>query len=104
VVNQTLMDLHTECGHTLLTTLDIPDFYCLIARDHHKEHFDTTNELLVIIRMANHACRKIGIGMAEDRSLPLVTLLETGLLGMSEVRLAELQVTLEDSLPLSDVR
>jgi len=54
--------------------------------------------------MANHACRKIGIGMADDRSLPLATLIEANILGLSEIRLAELQVTLEDSLPLADVR
>lgn len=104
VIHQTLMDLHTECGYTLLTKWDIPDSYCLIARDHHQENFDTANDLPVIIRLANHACWKMGMGMVEDSSLPLATLPEANLLGLSEIAIAELQITLEDSLTLAEIR
>ena len=104
VIQQTLTDLHTECGYTLLTNWDLPDFYCIIARDHHKDPFDQANDLLVIVRMANHACWKTGIGMKEDPQFPLATGVEAGLLGLQEIALAELQIELEDSANLADGR
>lgn len=101
IVNQTLNDLHTEYGYSLLKNWNLPDLYCQMAREHHLEKFDHNNDLLVIIRMANQACRKTGIGLDQNSGLILESTTEANLLGLSEVAVAELQVKIEDSLILA---
>ena len=101
MVNQALDDLHTEYGHSLLRQWNFPEFYCQVAKEHHYQKYDHQNDLLVIIRMANQACQKMGIGLQEDSALILSSLTEANLLGLSEVAIAGLQVKMEDSLLIS---
>ena len=98
LVNEVLNTLHAEQGYKLLKTWNIPDAYCIIAREHHAEEFDSDDDLLVIVRLVDQACNKIGIGFNEDSSVELATMPEASLLGLSEVALAELEIKLEDSL------
>jgi len=101
MVNQALNDLHTEYGCLLLKNWNFPEFYCQVAQEHHAEKYDHHNDLLVIIRMANQACRKMGIGLEEDSAIMLPSITEANLLGLSEIAIAELQVKMEDSLLLA---
>jgi HD-like signal output (HDOD) protein len=101
LVNQVINGLHTEQGYLLLKGWNIPETYCQVAREHHAEEFDQNNDLLVIVRLVDQACNKMGIGLLEDPSIALAATPEANLLGLSEVVLAELEIKLEDSLELA---
>lgn len=104
VVNQTLTDLHTESGHSLLKSWNLPEIYTGVVRDHHADRFDADNDLLVIARFVDQACLKNGLGLRHDPSLVLATVSEAGILGLSEVTIAELEIRLEDSQDLANYR
>ena len=88
--------MHPECGFLLLEKWNLPESYCDVCRNHHRSDYDATNIMLIVVRMANLVCRKIGIGLREDRDLVLVTSSEAGVLGLSDIALAELEIAMED--------
>ena len=97
-----LMDsMHAEYGHSLLKTWNLPDAYCEIALRHHDEECGDDNPLLLLVRLGNHACRKMGIGLHDDPSLLLAATPEAHFLGLSELVLAELEIKLKDALKLA---
>ncbi len=71
IIAQALNALHGEYGYSLLQKWELPEVYALVARDHHEEKIDPSNELLMIVRLANLACRKTGVGLAAEPSLIL---------------------------------
>ena len=89
--------LHTNHGHTLMAHWNLPQKYSQIARDHHQEEFDPNNLLLALVRLADKACCKLGIGLEEGSSLVLVATEEAKALHISEVDLARMEIMLEDS-------
>ena len=89
--------LHTNHGHTLMDHWNLPEKYSRIARDHHQEEFDPNNLLLALVRLADKACCKLGIGIEEDPSIVLVATQEAEALHISEVDLARMEIMLEDS-------
>ena len=89
--------LHTNQGHTLMAHWNLPQKYSEIARDHHQEEFDPNNLLLALVRLADKACCKLGIGMDEDSTMVLVATPEAEALHVSEVDLARMEIMLEDS-------
>ena len=93
--------LHAREGSRLLTRWNMPEHLHVIARDHHAAEIDAQNRLLVLVRMANLVCRKLGIGLAEDGSLLLAATPEANLLGLTGTDLAELEGALEDTRVLS---
>jgi HD-like signal output (HDOD) protein len=104
LVNQTLTDLHTESGHSLLKNWNLPEIYSGVVRDHHADKFDANDDLLVIVRLVDQACLKNGLGLRHDPSIVLAAVPEAGTLGLSEVTIAELEIKLEDSLDLANYR
>jgi len=62
---------------------------------------DDKNYLLLLVRMANLVCHKLGIGMEKDPSFVLPATLEANLLNLTEIDLAELEIVLEDTAVLS---
>jgi HD-like signal output (HDOD) protein len=100
LINQVMETLHMEQGHTLMTNWNLPESYCIIARDHHMESITSDDNLLTLVKMANKACNKIGIGSDRDESLMLAATPEAHYLGLSEVSIAKLEIKLEDSLHL----
>jgi len=100
-VTEIMDDLHTEQGWLLTQNWNLPESYCLVARDHHLEVFDSRNTLLLLVRMADLTCNKMGIGLREPEDQMLVASPEAATLGLSEVDLAQLEITLEDSPLLS---
>ena len=97
VMDEVMQNLHTDQGHLLLTHWNLPEKYCQVARDHHAEQFDHSDFLLVLVRLANHICHKLGIGLYEDQSISLMETPEASQLQLSEVDVARLEVRLEDS-------
>ncbi len=97
LLNEVMQKLHTDQGYALMSHWNLPEKYCQIARDHHIEDFDCNNFLIVLVRLANRMCHKIGIGLYKDPSLVLMATPEAKQLQLSEVDLARLEVRLEDS-------
>ena len=97
VMNEVMQNMHTGHGHLLLKHWNLPEKYCQVARDHHAEDFDYSDVLLVLVRLANHICHKMGIGLSEDPGIVLMETPEANHLQLSEVDLARLEVRLEDS-------
>ncbi len=93
--------LHPREGGKLLAQWNVPEYFCLIAREHHSPEMDDKNILMLLVRMANLVCHKLGIGLTKDPSLVLPATLEADLLDLSEIDLAELEIVLEDTAVLS---
>ena len=80
----------------------MPEYFCVIARDHHMQEIDEKNQLLLLVRMANQVCHKLGIGLVKDSALILPSTLEAHLLNLTEIDLAELEIALEDTAVLTN--
>ena len=46
--------LHTEYGARLLRKWNLPEIYCEVCQEHHQARYDTSNILLVAVRLANN--------------------------------------------------
>ena len=92
--------LHTKQGFALMQQWHMPEHYCLIVRDHHEPDVDTKDYLLLIVRLADMACQKLGIALTPQPTLNLAATIEAGVFNLSEIDLAELEVTLEDTASL----
>ena len=57
--------------------------------------------MLIIVRLVNPACHKLGLGMHHDPTMVLTTATEAQHLEASELLLAELEILLEDSVALA---
>jgi HD-like signal output (HDOD) protein len=99
MMDEVMRSMHVQYGYELLKNWNLPDKYCHVARDHHTEEYDPKDFLLLIVRLSDHACNKVGIGTAADPSVVLSALPEAKILGFSEVDLAQFEIQLED-LPL----
>jgi HD-like signal output (HDOD) protein len=94
---EAMNSLHANHGFSLMVHWNLPEKYCNVVRDHHNEEFESKDMLQILVRLADKACLKQGIGMVEDPALVLVATPEAELLHISEVDLAQLEIMLEDS-------
>jgi HD-like signal output (HDOD) protein len=93
-----LLDVaHADQGFRLVSGWNLPDVYGTIVRDHHVAEPDPTNVALLLVRLANQACHKLGIGLHDEPGLVLSVLPEAAMLLTGDVMLAELEVLLEDA-------
>ena len=92
-----LNDLHTLYGEALLRQWDIPDVYCRIARDHHTPDPDDTDELMMVVRLADAATNCLGIGLRQPDGGTLVDLESAAHFDLHEEDLAQLTQRLEDA-------
>jgi len=99
---EAMAKLHAREGAKLLAQWNMPEYFCVVARDHHATEIDEKNLLLLMVRMANLVCHKLGIGLEADATLVLPTSLEAGLLNLTEIDLAELEIALEDTAVLTN--
>jgi len=97
VINEVMQQLHTDQGYSLMLHWNLPEKYCQIARDHHLSDLDGNNFVLLLVRLANQMCHKMGIGLIEDPSIVMIETPEAVQLQLSEVDLARLEVRLEDA-------
>jgi HD-like signal output (HDOD) protein len=95
-------NFHARYGFLLLNTWNLPKLYCEIARDHHLESNETDDVLLLMVRLVNMACRKIGIGLKHEPDIILAATPEASALGVSEITLARLEINLEDTQLLTE--
>jgi HD-like signal output (HDOD) protein len=101
VLMEAMQVLHADQGYKLMKQWNLPEEYCVIARDHHEAKIDQKNLLLLLVRLSNMTCHKLGIGLHKDPSLVLSASEEADLLNFSEITLAELEIYLEDSKVLA---
>ena len=99
---EAMAKLHTREGGKLLAQWNMPMYFCAVAKDHHTADFDHKNFLLVLVRMANLVCHKLGIGLEQEATLLLPATLEASLLNLTEIDLAELEIALEDTRVLTN--
>lgn len=96
LINEILDRMHEDVGYRLMKSWSLPEEYCSIAVNHHKEDFDGNDILLVIVRLSDKACKKTGKSMHPDASLSLVSSTEAQFLAVKEMTLAELEIVVED--------
>ncbi len=97
LISEILDRMHEDVGHQLLKSWSLPEAYCTIAANHHKEDFDGADILLLIVRLSDKACKKVGKSLHPDTSLSLVSTPEAHFLGTKEMTLAELEIVIEDA-------
>jgi HD-like signal output (HDOD) protein len=97
LVMELLNTLHADKGYELLADWNLPEIYCVIAREHHLEEFDTSNTSLCIVRLADRACVKLGLCIEHDPSIMLAETREAEELGLTPIMLAEMEIMMEDS-------
>lgn len=100
---EVMENFHTQVGYDLFSYWNLPEAYAQIARDHHMDDLNTMDTTLVVVRLANLACNKIGIGLKKESDMLLAVSPEANQLGLSEVKLAELEIKLEDAIALAAV-
>jgi len=97
LINEVMTRMHEEVGLRLMQTWSLPESYGNIAINHHREDFDNTDILLIIVRLANLACKKAGKDMIPDPGISLIAAPEAHCLGVKEITLAELEILIEDA-------
>jgi len=98
VLEEVLSSLHVEQGHALMEQWHMPQVYCEVVAGHENEPWDRGNVLLAMVRLANLACRKLGIGLRNDATVVLFASAEAQVLGLKEVAVAELEIVIEDAV------
>jgi HD-like signal output (HDOD) protein len=102
LLKEAMVKLHAQEGSKLLEQWNMPEHLCVVARDHDSAEIDDKNYLLLLVRMANLVCHKLGIGLDHDPALILPATFEAHLLNLTEIDLAELEIALEDTAMLTD--
>ena len=98
LVDDMLESLHNEYGHMLMKRWNLPDAYCVVGRDHHKETFEQEQILLIIVRLLDQVCAKLGIGCAANLEAMPSASAEAQVLRLTDIRMAELEIMLEDAI------
>ncbi|MBK1641947.1 histidine kinase [Chromatium okenii] len=96
LVFEVLEAMHQDIGYRLLMKWELPESYARVARDHHAQEFNETDVILVITRLSDIICHKLGVGCTPDPDIVLAATTEAQALGLREVKLAQLEVLLED--------
>jgi len=97
-INEIIKGQHAEQGYNLLRKWNIPEQYCQVAKKHHDAKFDKDNIPLIILRIVNKTCNKMGISIEEKVDATTSVTAEANFLGFSEIKLAELELQIEDSI------
>lgn len=97
LIDEILSTMHEEVGYNLMHSWSLPENYATVALQHHKVEFDSSDILLVVVRLANEACRKVGKDLKENPEISLISCPEAQALGLKEITLAELEIVVEDA-------
>jgi putative nucleotidyltransferase with HDIG domain len=97
LINEILERMHEEVGFRLLQSWNLPASYCSIANNHHCSNFDGNDILLILVRLSNMACKKVGKALVPDPDTTLFSSPEAHYLEAKEFTLAELEIIVEDS-------
>jgi putative nucleotidyltransferase with HDIG domain len=95
-IEEVLDTQHQSIGAQLLKTWNLPEIYCTVAEHHHDENMDGQDIVLLIVSLANKVLAKAGIGIMHTPDIDLATSPEAIQLDLSEIKVAELELTMED--------
>ena len=95
-VDEVLDTLHQSIGAQLLKNWNLPEIYCTVAEHHHDESMDSQDTILLMVSLANKVLGKTGIGIVHTPDIDLATSPEAIMLDLSEIKVAELELTVED--------
>ena len=95
-IEEALDSLHSALGAQLLKTWNLPEIYCLVARHHHDADMEDRDVVLLMVSLANKVLAKAGIGITRTPDIDLATSPEAVHLDLSEIKVAELELTVED--------
>lgn len=95
-IDEVLDTLHQSLGAQLLKNWNLPEIYCTVAEHHHDESMDGQDIILVMVSLANKVLGKTGIGIVHTPDIDLATSPEAITLDLSEIKVAELELTVED--------
>lgn len=98
LIQEVMESLHASMGYQLMCAWQLPERYARVARDHHLDALDETDELLMVVRLLDISCQKLGIGQPADPDIVLAATPEAHALGLKEVTLAEFEIMLEDQV------
>lgn len=98
LIREVVDSLHPDMGYQLMRKWQLPEAYAQVARDHHLDQFDDTNELLMVTRLLNITCQKLGIGQPAEPDIVLAATPEARALGLKDIKLAEFEIMLEDTV------
>ncbi len=98
IIHEIIRTQHAEQGFRLLKKWNIPERYCQVTKEHHDEKFDTTNVPLIVLRLVNKTCNKVGVSIEKKPDAGNQIVAEANFFGFSEIKLAELELQIEDSL------
>lgn len=79
--------LHAEQGYMMLQEIKMPEAIAFAARDHHLPDCDPGAPFLLLVRLANQICHRLGIGLRRDPSIDLLATSEATLLGLTQPEL-----------------
>ena len=89
--------MHVEQGYRMMQHWNFPLMYCEVIRDHHAEEWDTVNKMLAIVRFANLACHRVGLGLKREPDLVLIKTQEAEILDITDTQILELEAMLEET-------
>jgi putative nucleotidyltransferase with HDIG domain len=95
-IEEVLDTLHQSLGAQLLKTWNLPEIYCTVAEHHHDESMEGQDIILFMVSLANKVLAKAGIGILHTPDIDLATSPEAIALDLSEIKVAELELTVED--------
>ncbi len=96
LIRELMRSLESDIGYKLMTTLELPELYAEIARDHDKHVVEGAHPVLLLVRLLDKLCGKLGIGAPTERHADTDIQTECRLLGLKPIHIAELEVLLED--------
>ena len=98
VINEIIKGQHAEQGYKLMVKWNLPDQYCQATKEHHDKEFDPKNVSLIILRLVNKTCNKVGISIDGQKKSNDPIAAEANFFGFSEIKLAQLELKIEDAL------
>lgn len=98
LLEEIMLTLHADMGYRLMLKWELPEQYARVARDHHESEFDEADVLLVITRLLDTTLKKLGVGCEPDPDIVIAATPEAQVLGLKDIKLAELEVMLEDAV------
>ncbi|HIJ86475.1 MAG TPA: HDOD domain-containing protein [Desulfuromonadales bacterium] len=97
LIQEIFATMHVEQGYRMMQHWNFPLMYCEVIRDHHAEEWDTVNKMLAIVRFANMACHRIGLGLKHEPDLVLINTREAEILDITDTQILALEAMLEEA-------
>jgi HD-like signal output (HDOD) protein len=102
LIRELLRSRHTRYGEALLRQWNIPEPYPRLVGRHHEPEVDEDDVLLLLVRLVDQTCNKLGLGLEPAPDAIPAASEEAQALRVSDLVLAELEVQLEDAGPAAE--